>query len=135
MQKEIKPCHPVQATLTLPGSKSYTHRALVAASLAAGESVLSNALKAEDTELTAQTLARLGAGIAWQGATIRVRGAGGQWRPVAEPLYLGNSGTSMRFFTALAALGQGTYILTGTERLCQRPLGDLLHALGQLGVR
>ena len=115
MERAIQPCPPVQASLTLPGSKSYTHRALVAAALATGESILTNALKAEDTELTAQALAQLGAGIDWQGDTIRVRGAGGRWRPVAEPIYLGNSGTSMRFFTALVALGQGTYVLTGTR--------------------
>ena len=135
MGKTIQPCRPVQASLTLPGSKSYTHRALVAAALATGESLLTNALKAEDTELTAQALAQLGAAIDWQGDTIRVRGASGRWRPLAEPLYLGNSGTSMRFFTALVALGQGAYVLTGTERLCQRPLGELLKALEQLGVQ
>ena len=67
MTQEIKPCQQVQATLTLPGSKSYTHRALMAAALAAGESVLTNALAAEDTELTAQALTQLGAGIDWQG--------------------------------------------------------------------
>jgi 3-phosphoshikimate 1-carboxyvinyltransferase len=135
MRKAIQPHQPVQAVLSLPGSKSYTHRALVAASLATGESLLSNALMAEDTELTAQALAQLGTGIDWQGNTIRVRGVGGQWRPVSEPIYLGNSGTSMRFLTALAALGQGPYTLTGTARLCQRPLGELLQALAQLGVQ
>ena len=135
MVKEIKPCDPVQATLTLPGSKSYTHRALVAASLAVGDSLLRNPLRAEDTELTAQALAKLGAGIDWKGAAVRVRGAGGRWLPLAEPIYLGNSGTSMRFLTALTALGQGSYRLTGTERLCQRPMDELLQALGQLGVR
>ncbi len=134
MTKIITPCGPVNSTLTLPGSKSYTHRALVAAALAGGESLLTNALKAEDTELTARTLAKLGAGIDWQGDTIRVQGAGGRWRPLAEPIYLGNSGTSMRFFTALVSLGQGNYVLTGTERLCQRPLNDLLQALQQIGV-
>ncbi|MGA7579154.1 MAG: 3-phosphoshikimate 1-carboxyvinyltransferase [Desulfobaccales bacterium] len=135
MVKEIQPCGPVRATLTLPGSKSYSHRALVAASLAAGESLLINPLRAEDTELTALALERLGAGIDWEGATVRVRGAGGRWLPLTEPIYLGNSGTSLRFLTALTALGQGSYRLTGTERLCQRPLDELLKALGQLGVR
>ena len=135
MGKEIKPCKTSQATLTLPGSKSYTHRALMAAALAAGESVLSNALAAEDTELTARALAQLGAGIDWQGTTIRVMGRGGRWLPAPLPIYLGNSGTSMRFLTALAALGEGEYLLTGSERLCQRPLGELLAALGQIGVR
>ena len=107
MAQEIKPCQQVQATLTLPGSKSYTHRALMAAALAAGASVLTNALAAEDTELTAQALTQLGAGIDWQGTTIRVTGRAGRWRPARLPIYLGNSGTSMRFLTALAALGEG----------------------------
>ncbi len=84
MRKEINPCQPVQASLTLPGSKSYTHRALVAAALAAGESVLSNALKAEDTELTAQALAKLGAGISTGRAPTSGSGAsaatGSRWR-------------------------------------------------------
>jgi len=135
MTQEIKPCKPVQATLTLPGSKSYTHRALMAAALAAGESVLTNALAAEDTELTAQALTQLGAGIDWQGTTIRVTGRAGRWRPARLPIYLGNSGTSMRFLTALVALGEGEYLLTGTDRLCQRPLGELLDALRRVGVQ
>ncbi len=135
MAKEITPNPPVNATLALPGSKSYTHRALVAAALAQGESLLTNALKAEDTELTAAALAHLGAGIDWQGGVIKVRGVGGHWQPFAEPLYFGNSGTSIRFFTALTALGQGAYRLTGSARLCQRPLGELLEALGHLGVK
>jgi 3-phosphoshikimate 1-carboxyvinyltransferase len=135
MAQEIKPRKQVQATLTLPGSKSYTHRALMAAALAGGESVLTNALAAEDTELTAAALTQLGAGIDWQGTTIRVTGRAGRWLPAPLPIYLGNSGTSMRFLTALAALGEGEYLLTGTERLCQRPLGELLAALGQAGVK
>jgi 3-phosphoshikimate 1-carboxyvinyltransferase len=134
MAQEIKPCAPVHATLTLPGSKSYTHRALMAAALAPGESLLTNALAAEDTELTARALAQLGAGIDWQGTTIRVMGRGGRWLPATLPIYLGNSGTSMRFLTALVALGEGEYFLTGTDRLCQRPLGELLEALAQVGV-
>jgi len=135
MTKEIQPRKRVEATLTLPGSKSFTHRALIAAALAAGESRLTNALKAEDTELTAQALARLGADIRWQDSTVRVAGRGGRLLPVAEPIHLGNSGTSMRFLTALAALGQGQYVLTGGPRLCERPMGELLAALQQLGVK
>jgi 3-phosphoshikimate 1-carboxyvinyltransferase len=125
----------VEASLALPGSKSYTHRALIAAALASGESVLANVLKAEDTELTARALAKLGAGIDWQGQTVRVRGTGMRFDPVYEPIFLGNSGTSMRFLTAVAALGQWTYCLTGTPRLCERPMGELLEALKSLGVQ
>jgi 3-phosphoshikimate 1-carboxyvinyltransferase len=132
--RTIKPLSGLKATLTLPGSKSYTHRVLIAASLAQGGSVLRNALKAEDTELTAQALARLGAGIDWQESAVRVLGTGGRLSPVAGPLYLGNSGTSMRFLTALVALGRGDYRLTGEDRLLERPVGELIEALGQFGV-
>lgn len=125
----------VEAILTLPGSKSYTHRALIAAALAPGESILANALRAEDTEITARVLAALGADLDWQGHTVRVQGTGGRLQPVADPLLLGNSGTSMRFLTALAGLGQGTYRLTGAPRLCERPMGELLEALQDLGIQ
>jgi 3-phosphoshikimate 1-carboxyvinyltransferase len=135
MTKKIIPQDKVHATLTLPGSKSYTHRALVAASLAEGESLLTNALDAEDTRLTAQALDRLGASIDWRKDGVRVKGAAGRWQPVFGPIYLGNSGTSMRFLTALCALGQGEYRLTGSPRLCERPQGELLEALAQLGVK
>jgi 3-phosphoshikimate 1-carboxyvinyltransferase len=134
-QREIRPREGLRAVLTLPGSKSITHRALISGALATGESVLTNALAAEDTELTAQSLVRLGAGIDWQGTTVRVAGTGGRLQAVEEPLYFGNSGTSHRFFTALVALGQGDYLLTGTPRLCERPVGELLAALKLLGVR
>ena len=73
MRKAIRPCPPVRAVLALPGSKSYTHRTLVAAALAAGESLLSNALKAEDTELTAPPWRKLGAGSIGRAPRIRVR--------------------------------------------------------------
>ena len=135
MTQEIQPLDKVQATLTLPGSKSYTHRALVAASLAPGESLLTNALDAEDTRLTAEALAHLGAHIDWREEGLKVKGVGGRWQPVMGPLYLGNSGTSMRFLTALTALGEGEYRLTGNPRLCERPMGELLEALAQLGVK
>jgi 3-phosphoshikimate 1-carboxyvinyltransferase len=132
--RKIQVTYKVEATLTLPGSKSYTHRALIAAALATGESTLANALRAEDTELTARALASLGAHLDWQGHTVRVRGTGGRLQPVTESIFLGNSGTSMRFLTAVTALGQGTYRLAGTPRLSERPMGELLAALRDLGV-
>ena len=72
--RKILPIESVQATLALPGSKSYTHRALMAAALAAGDSVLTNALKAEDTELTAQALAQLGQILIGKGPPFESRG-------------------------------------------------------------
>ena len=133
--RKIQGTDKVEAALTLPGSKSYTHRALIAAALAPGESILANALKAEDTELTARALVSLGADLDWQGRTIRVQGTGGRLKPAPESIFLGNSGTSMRFLTAVAALGQRTYRFAGTPRLSERPMGELLEALRSLGVR
>ena len=108
---EIKPLHRCDAVVTIPGSKSFTHRALVVSGLADGESVLVNALRSEDTLYTAHGLEKFGVGISWEGNRLRVSGNGGRLRTVEETLYVGNSGTSMRFLTALAALKIGTTLL------------------------
>ncbi|MFP3868209.1 MAG: 3-phosphoshikimate 1-carboxyvinyltransferase [Desulfobacteraceae bacterium] len=134
MAIEIKPIDRVEATVTLPGSKSFTHRALIAASLAEGISTLYNPLAADDTRLTAQALQQLGARIDWQGKQCQIQGCGAVLKVPAEPIYLGDSGTSIRLLTALVALGQGRYRLLGSERLNQRPIQDLLDALTPLGV-
>ncbi len=81
MIKHIQPIEKVEATLTLPGSKSYTHRALIAAALATGESILANALRSEDTELTARALASLGARPRLAGP--HREGPGHRWAPAA----------------------------------------------------
>ncbi|MGQ9922175.1 MAG: 3-phosphoshikimate 1-carboxyvinyltransferase [Desulfobacca sp.] len=132
--REITPVADVDVVITLPGSKSFSHRALIAAGLAAGTSTLRNLLAADDTRYTAQALRQLGCTINWQGDLCQVTGTGGHLQVPQEPMYLGDSGTSMRFLTAVAALGQGRFVLTGSARLCQRPIQDLLEALAGLGV-
>jgi 3-phosphoshikimate 1-carboxyvinyltransferase len=134
MQKEIHPVTTIDAVITLPGSKSFSHRALIAAGLAAGRSTLKNLLRSEDTVYTAQALGQLGCRIDWKGTECQVEGTGGNLQVPDGPIYLGDSGTSMRFLSAVAALGHGRYVLTGSKRLCQRPIQDLLDALSSLGV-
>ncbi len=134
MPKEITPVKFIDAVITLPGSKSFSHRALIVAGLADGRSSLKNLLRADDTLHTAQALRQLGCEIAWEGDLCRMTGVGGRLRLPAGPIYLGDSGTSMRFLCAVAALGHGRYVLTGSQRLCQRPIQDLLDALARLGV-
>jgi 3-phosphoshikimate 1-carboxyvinyltransferase len=125
---------PFRATVRVPGSKSYTHRMLIAAALSEGRSSIQNALDSEDTRLTAQALDVMGPAVAWDDECITVDGCGGQLRPVDTEIDLRHSGTSMRLLTAVAALGRHPYTLTGSQRMQQRPIQDLVDSLLQLGV-
>jgi 3-phosphoshikimate 1-carboxyvinyltransferase len=120
--------------VSIPGSKSYTHRALVAAALSDGRCRIDNPLKSEDTQLTAETLRSWGLKIDITDSGYIVHGAGGCFSPFTAPVDLKNSGTTMRLLAAAAALGQGRYVLTGSDRMQQRPMNDLLEALVQVGV-
>jgi 3-phosphoshikimate 1-carboxyvinyltransferase len=120
--------------VAVPGSKSYTHRILVAAALSDGICTLQNCLKSEDTLLTLNALRQLGVEIEEHDDRIVAHGTNGILKPCSKPVYLGNSGTSMRLLTGVAALGNGMYTLTGTERMLERPIQDLLDGLNQIGV-
>ncbi len=132
---EIKPLLKCDAVVTIPGSKSYTHRALVISSLADGVSFLNNALKSEDTIYTAQGLEKMGIKVTWEDAGVRVEGKGGFFKKGEEKIHVGNSGTSMRFLTALASLREGRTYLDGCARMRERPMGELLQALSTLKVQ
>jgi 3-phosphoshikimate 1-carboxyvinyltransferase len=132
---EILPTGPIRASIRPPGSKSITNRALVCAALAEGESILTGALQSEDTRVMIEALQRLGLQVEHdpQGSTIRLSGCGGRIPSRHAKIFVGNSGTTMRFLTAMLTLGHGTFRLDGTPRMRQRPIGDLLDALEQLG--
>ncbi|CAB1056730.1 3-phosphoshikimate 1-carboxyvinyltransferase (EC [Olavius sp. associated proteobacterium Delta 1] len=135
--KEIKP-HIIKprCEVTVPGSKSYTHRILIASALSDGECRIRNPLISEDTLLTLQALRQMGIHIADTSADqLIVSGNSGIFKPCADRIFLGNSGTSMRLLAAVAALGPGKFTLTGTDRMAERPIQDLIDALEQLGVR
>ena len=133
--KEIKPHKISDCRISVPGSKSYTHRMLIAAALARGVSTLKNALISEDTQFTVDALRQMGIQIEVNRTDVRVYGKAGRLKSCDAPIFLGNSGTSMRLLTALAALGKGTYTLTGAARMQMRPIEDLLKALQEMGVR
>lgn len=134
VSRKILPVGAVSGHVRIPGSKSITHRALLMAALAEGESILSNPLIAEDTLLTAGALEQLGARITREADRIVVAPPEHRWASPAEPIMLGNSGTSMRLLPPLAAAGHGTFIFDGTSRLRERPIGPVVDALGQLGT-
>jgi 3-phosphoshikimate 1-carboxyvinyltransferase len=124
----------VDLRLTAPPSKSFTHRALVAAALARGSSTLGDPLDSGDTRITAEALRALGVDLAWEVGNVQVTGAGGRFPVKGETtLDLGDSGTSMRFFAALALLAGKPVVLRGSQRMHERPIGPLADALGILG--
>jgi 3-phosphoshikimate 1-carboxyvinyltransferase len=135
---EIKPVTgPIRATVRPPGSKSITNRALVCAALADGVSTLTGALDSEDTRVMIDGLRRFGIGVDATdlGQVLIVHGAGGEVPVLKAELFCANSGTTIRFLTALATLGHGAFRLDGVERMRERPIGDLLDALNQLGAK
>lgn len=135
VSREIQPVRTVAGKVRIPGSKSITHRALLMAALADGESTLLNPLVAEDTLLTAGALEQLGATITRAADQFTVKPPARRWRSPAESIKLGNSGTSMRLLPPLAAAGEGTFVFDGTDRLRERPIGPVVDALGQLGTK
>jgi 3-phosphoshikimate 1-carboxyvinyltransferase len=128
---------PFSASITPPGSKSLTNRALLLAALADGTSKLSNVLFADDTLVMLECLTRLGFDlhVDREANFVRVHGLGGRIPRDAAELFCGNSGTTIRFLTAMCALGRGRFNLDGIPRMRQRPIGDLVTLLKNLGVR
>ena len=131
---EIKPGITKKAVVTVPGSKSYTHRMLIAAALSDGRCNVHNPLKSEDTLITSDCLSHMGVAIVDTDAGFTIEGTSGRFHGSEKPIDLGNSGTSMRLLTAVAALADGSVTLTGTRRMQERPINDLLDGLTQMGV-
>jgi 3-phosphoshikimate 1-carboxyvinyltransferase len=134
---EIVPLsRPCDVRAIVPGSKSYTNRALVLAALADGTSVLKGALFSDDTVLMANALREVGIGVDADPDRIRftVRGAGGSIPQKEATVFVGNAGTAARFLTAMMTLGNGTFVIDGSAAMQKRPIGPLLAALGQLGA-
>jgi 3-phosphoshikimate 1-carboxyvinyltransferase len=131
---EIKPLDRLDATVRIPGSKSYTQRAMVIAALAEGESILRESLLSEDTRILASALGDLDADIRIDGANMAVCGNNGRLARPSREIHLGNNGTAMRLLAGAASLGEGPVVLTGGPRLLERPMKPLLEALTVLGV-
>lgn len=128
---------PVHATVRPPGSKSITNRALILAALAAGPSRLTGALDSEDTRVMIDSLRRLGIAVevSQAGEVLEVAGCGGAIPTREAELFVANSGTTIRFLTAMVTLGEKSrYRLDGIERMRNRPIQDLLDTLGALGA-
>jgi 3-phosphoshikimate 1-carboxyvinyltransferase len=135
---DIPPLTRAAGTVRLPGSKSISNRLLLLAALCDGETVIEDLLDSDDTRVMLDALAVLGCGLQRLGpTTVRVRGLGGRLATREAALFLGNAGTAMRPLTAaltvLSARHGGRFELSGVPRMHERPIGDLVDALRQLG--
>ena len=127
---------PIQGRVRAPGSKSITNRAVICAALAHGTSQITGALDSDDTRIMISGLKNLGFNVDanWNKQTLFIHGSAGLIPKSQASIDCQASGTTMRFLTALVSLGNGHYVLDGTARMRQRPIGDLLNALRMLGV-
>lgn len=126
---------PVDAVVNLPGSKSYTNRALLIAALARGRSEITQALASDDTHYMRTALKAMGALVEERDEhTFLVTGVDGHFPSSGASLMVGNAGTATRFLTAAVALGNGTFVVDGSEAMRKRPIHPLIDGLRQLGV-
>jgi len=132
---DLQPVTQAKGLVHLPGSKSISNRTLLLAALAQGTTEIRDLLKSDDTDRMLEALVSLGVSVTQIGENdYRVVGTGGSFPGKEADLYLGNAGTAFRPLTAALALSGGTYKLHGVARMHERPIGDLVDALRQIGA-
>ena len=132
---DLPPLLSARGTVTLPGSKSISNRVLLLAALASGETEVRDLLESDDTARMLEAIETLGVRVQPLGGNAyRVSGTGGAFPVKQADLFLGNAGTAFRSLTAALALSGGHYKLSGVPRMHERPIGDLVDALRQLGA-
>ena len=130
---DIPPLRSAGGTVRLPGSKSISNRVLLLAALSQGQTTVHDLLASDDTAVMLAALKQLGCSVQQDGETAIIGGLGGQLIERQAKLFLGNAGTAMRPLTAALALLGGEFELSGVPRMHERPIGDLVDALRQLG--
>ncbi len=133
----LPPLRGAAGTVRLPGSKSISNRVLLLAALAQGDTEIRDLLDADDVERMLEALRALGVVCERGGSAhdYRIHGVGGCFPVQCADLFLGNAGTALRPLAAVLALAGGHYRLSGVPRMHERPVGDLVDALRQLGAR
>ncbi|MES3001170.1 MAG: bifunctional 3-phosphoshikimate 1-carboxyvinyltransferase/cytidylate kinase [Pseudomonadota bacterium] len=130
---DIPPLDAAGGSVTLPGSKSISNRVLLLSALCAGTTVVQDVLDSDDTRVMLDALRSLGCGVKHAGADVEITGFGGHAPASHARLFLGNAGTAMRPLAAALAVIGGDFELSGVARMHERPIGDLVDALRQLG--
>ncbi|SDP86276.1 3-phosphoshikimate 1-carboxyvinyltransferase [Rhodoferax sp. OV413] len=132
---DLPPLESAHGTVVLPGSKSISNRVLLLAALSGGTTRVHDLLDSDDTRVMLDALAKLGCGIRRDGKVLEIDGLAGQLRNSQADLFMGNAGTAIRPLTAALAVLGGDFSLHGVPRMHERPIGDLVDALRQLGCQ
>jgi 3-phosphoshikimate 1-carboxyvinyltransferase len=132
---DIPPLDTASGTLTLPGSKSISNRVLLLAALSQGRTTVHDLLDSDDTRVMLEALRALGCGVSQSGDSVVIDGMGGVPLKSQAKLFMGNAGTAIRPLTAALAVMGGDFELRGIPRMHERPIGDLVDALQQLGCQ
>ncbi len=130
---DLPPLNHAAGTVTLPGSKSISNRVLLLAAMSEGTTTIHDLLDSDDTRVMLIALRTLGCTVEQSGAIVNITGLGGKLPQGSAKLFLGNAGTAMRPLTAALAVVGGDFELCGVPRMHERPIGDLVDALRQLG--
>ena len=132
---DLPPLVSASGTVRLPGSKSISNRVLLLSALAEGETEVRDLLASDDTHVMLEALKQLGVGIRHDAdGVVRVAGVGGAFPVKAGDIFLGNAGTAVRSLTAALALAGGHYKVSGVARMHERPIGDLVDGLREIGA-
>ncbi len=132
--KHIPKTDPVDATVTAPPSKSYSVRALLLGAMSEGATTIANCLDADDTRYALEALRAIGFDVSGSIATEVRIGERKSMSANEVPIFVGNAGTAMRFFTGWLAFTPGRFLLDGEERMRNRPIGDLVEVLLGIGA-
>ncbi|MFC7679876.1 3-phosphoshikimate 1-carboxyvinyltransferase [Paenibacillus sp. GCM10028914] len=124
----------INGKIRVPGSKSLTNRALIIAALAEGRSQINGILKSDDSYWCIDVLRKLGVEVEVEGETAYIQGSAGNWLNPSGELYVGSAGTIARFLPGALAVGKGSWSLTGSKRMSERPIAPLLQSLITLGT-
>ncbi|AQG99385.1 3-phosphoshikimate 1-carboxyvinyltransferase [Burkholderia sp. KK1] len=131
---DLGPFSRASGTVRLPGSKSISNRVLLLAALSKGETSITNLLDSDDTRVMLAALGNLGVEVREDGERVIVGGTGGAFPSKSAELFLGNAGTAVRPLTAALAVNGGEYRVHGVPRMHERPIGDLVDGLRQIGA-
>ncbi len=132
---DLPPLDDACGTVVLPGSKSISNRVLLLAAMSAGTTEIHDLLDSDDTRVMLAALEQLGCTLDKRGAVLHLAGLGDRAPASPAKLFLGNAGTAMRPLAAALAVRGGDFELSGVPRMHERPIGDLVDALRELGCR